>query len=1053
MSHQTKGEDEQLLQDASTLLMFANTAAMQQQKYINHRQNEVDHQHSHVNRQEGTVRDQRANWGTISSGDFRLKPPFKNEAIPDQSIPGKFEGIHAGSHTRVGEQSSGPDNGVGHNTINDEPDLNLRSIKQDEKHIKHDTTKSSIDESRDNRGPIKSPPVLEHNSPGPASVTLSGGINFETKTRNSQNAMLAAAALAAAADNPLPLNKKREEEQIAEVHNARLETRAAELHENYNKQINGETISNERDVIHKNSTKASHLEVNQNKHPVHDSSLQSTDGNNVATEGLKEPFVGHYPKEKKKFPSIVSPPFNEEDLKLKEQKEVETTMRTSRASDLSGQIKDTSIIPPLEEYKVSPDSGLIGCICGVEDDDGFTIQCDICFRWQHCLCMGYNTSEEVPEDEYKCYYCDKSKWNLFDFQKCREKTLKRIEQEKLDEDIDEKENAINKRKSSAPEKLEEKKKRKTEKSFSLKEPSPDTRSPNNVVLQPSLQPSSIHDFIPNYDNELLADGCTAEAYQGVYYKVKKNHFKNMKCESLLKDFMKYFHDTFTKSKNQIRTDIEFLSLHEYDAMKFSDLILPNQISHRKQTNVPSKRSFNGTAIEVKSVAENSKQKFNGLSKYGVFISNTEGKIDVSIPKGTAVMEYCGEIDLFDNYVKDPLNQYSLWGVPKPQVLRVPLKYVNEDIHGIELALDSRSLGNETRFMRKSCPATSNCNLRKIFLPEANEFRYIIQTSKPISLNADKKEKELKLEWEWDDLHPIKKMYPVTDRDNNLTEGPEGLHFDDFSDDEKAYLIKSVHLIRDFIECGCDNDDEQNSCAISKVKKATSYLLRFSRKASNLSAINLSKSCDDLIDIKRTKVHSSWKRRAERRDKEIQCKLKIADTSYENLISESDNRVKASYSEDDGDHIFTHSGDNSPKIIELGLVTPSSNRNLVLRHNKLKNFFEQDQEQDNFTNVDMIAKKVPEIPIPLVSTLYMKIEDEIDQKLKLLNDASYADMRSQSPKDDRDIPLKNSLQPKDVIPSANVSTCEKSNNERLTGSSEKQPTVKKLSFADYKKKMK
>ena len=1050
MNHQTEGEDEQLLQDASTLLMFANTAAMQQQKYINHRQNEISYQHLHENRQEDAIRERETNLGTISAGEFRLKP-FKSDITAERYVPDKYEGEPSNTSNHVVEQTSRPDGGVNDSTINDALERDLKSIKQDEKQIKLDSNKPFIEESQGNHVPIKSPPSLEHNSPGPASVTLSGGINFETKTRNSQNAMLAAAALAAAADVPLPLSKKREEEQVAEIGNSRLETKTAELREGFSKQINGEVIPKEGEVIDKNVTKTDYVEINRNKHLRPDTSLEHTDQN---SDGLKEPFIDRYTKEQKGFSSIVSLPTNEEDVDLKEQKNTESTVRDSRDGYVSEQIKDI-VIPSLEEYKVSPDSGLIGCICGVEEDDGFTIQCDICFRWQHCLCMGYNTGDEVPEDEYKCYYCDKSKWTLFDFQKCREKTLKRIEQETLDEDTNEKENVASKRKLSPSEKIDDKKKRKTEKSISMKEPSPDTKSPKNDVMQQSLQQSRIYDFIPNYDNELLEDGCTTEAYQGVYYKVMKNHFKNMKCESLIKDFTKYFHDTISKSRSKIETDIELLSSNEYNAIKFSDIILPNRISHRKQTNMQSKHCFNGTSIEVKSIVENSKQKFNGLSKYGVFISNTDGKVDVPIPEGISIMEYCGEIDLFDNYVKDPLNQYLLMGVPKPHVLRIPLKYINEDIHTIELVLDSRSLGNETRFIRKSCPATSNCKLRKIFVSEANEFRYIVQTSKPISLSADQKEKELKLEWDWDDLHPIKKMYPAADKDIQRT-SHKGLHFDDFSDDEKAYLIKSVHLIRDFIECGCDNDDEQNSCAISKVKKATAYLLRFSRKASNLSAVNLSKSCDDLIDIKKSKHHSSWKRRSEMRDKEIKLKLKIADSPYNNILSENDSGVKASYSEGDGDHFFMRSVDNSPKMFDLGFLTPSSNRTLILRHNKLKDFFAQDQGEDSFPNINKVAEKISEIPIPLVSTLYMKIEDEIDQELKLLklqSDANSADMRSKSPKDDRNVTLKNSLQPKNVTLSTNVSTHEKSCNEPLTGLSEKPTTVKKLSFADYKKKMK
>lgn len=59
---------------------------------------------------------------------------------------------------------------------------------------------------------------------------------------------------------------------------------------------------------------------------------------------------------------------------------------------------------PPPEYAVNPDSGIIGCICQLDHDDGFTIQCDKCFRWQHAACMNIE-NEDVP-DNYLCYLCE-----------------------------------------------------------------------------------------------------------------------------------------------------------------------------------------------------------------------------------------------------------------------------------------------------------------------------------------------------------------------------------------------------------------------------------------------------------------------------------------------------------------------------------------------------------------------------------------------------------------------------------------------------------------------
>lgn len=74
-------------------------------------------------------------------------------------------------------------------------------------------------------------------------------------------------------------------------------------------------------------------------------------------------------------------------------------------------------------YAVNPDSGIISCICGFDHDDGFTIQCDKCYLWQHAICMGINNVDEAPE-KYLCYRCDKT--HKMDAVKAREVQEERI---------------------------------------------------------------------------------------------------------------------------------------------------------------------------------------------------------------------------------------------------------------------------------------------------------------------------------------------------------------------------------------------------------------------------------------------------------------------------------------------------------------------------------------------------------------------------------------------------------------------------------------------------
>ncbi|XP_035378549.1 PHD finger protein 20b [Electrophorus electricus] len=52
---------------------------------------------------------------------------------------------------------------------------------------------------------------------------------------------------------------------------------------------------------------------------------------------------------------------------------------------------------------VAPDSEIVRCVCEVQEENDFMIQCDECSCWQHGTCMGLY-EDSVP-DTYTCYIC------------------------------------------------------------------------------------------------------------------------------------------------------------------------------------------------------------------------------------------------------------------------------------------------------------------------------------------------------------------------------------------------------------------------------------------------------------------------------------------------------------------------------------------------------------------------------------------------------------------------------------------------------------------------
>ncbi|KAF9132521.1 hypothetical protein BGW39_011873 [Mortierella sp. 14UC] len=84
-----------------------------------------------------------------------------------------------------------------------------------------------------------------------------------------------------------------------------------------------------------------------------------------------------------------------------------TTTTTTTSPNTTNQNTTSAIADDDEESGDNEpddeDAGIIRCICGFTDDDGFTIQCENCFVWQHAVCVGIGQSN-VP-DKYLCELC------------------------------------------------------------------------------------------------------------------------------------------------------------------------------------------------------------------------------------------------------------------------------------------------------------------------------------------------------------------------------------------------------------------------------------------------------------------------------------------------------------------------------------------------------------------------------------------------------------------------------------------------------------------------
>lgn len=998
-------EDDQLFQDASTLLMFANVAAKQQQEELNRR---ITPPPTHPfappiyappYNVPGAV-----SHGHVTSTKYPVHQdasPY-NMASPKQIADSKNNARGALVYNKERQENKSSDLSL-HESKEDPSQTDISIGEQDSKphkaeepapvrnelesHHSTDNYSNTVGEFKDESqtSNISNRDKNLNYSPGPASVVLTRGINIESGKRNNNNAMIAAAALAAAADIPLPLIKKTEAEQF---------------HEN---------TANEKEA---NSANEIHVYKPQLKSEQSDSGHLLENNEHTAMSLAQEA-------------KVIS---QEQNAPAHENIPTSIPETVTDSSNLD--------IPPLESYKVKPDSGLIGCICGIEDDDGFTIQCDICYRWQHCVCMGFSTGEEIP-DEYTCYFCDKNKWGKFDPSECRDKTLKRLEAElhNYDQNVSDPITS-GKRKHSLDTRMDEKKKKKLYKPVDQNSEKIEKRRKEKDESATSKQ-----EIIRNSENDLLNDGMFAEFYESEYYKISDNEYKLKSLHDNLKQAGLTFYDTYSSNGGEnLKTDIEVVDLDKFNSTKFCRIIRSLSKSEN-MTSINKKDENDMVSIQVKYYNDNHKQKFSGVQRLGLFIlSHNITDKQLIIPKGTPVIEYLGEIDMFMNYKNSPISQYHIWGTPKPKIVRTTLKLLEDDRRDVVLNL--RFFGNESRYIRKSCPLASNCKIKVIYVPQLNEFKYIVVTSKDITLSKEVDSEELRLEWEWDRDHPIKKLYKEANQDDM-----ESLKFDQLSDKEKSFLISCVDNLLNFSECGCCSASSNgiiNECAVFKVKKATSYLLRSVRKMANISNVNLSKPKDELIDIKRPMRSLPWSQRLQQRDRSIIMQF-----------FQTDELSIPSFPRDDGKDFST-----TNVVSETGLENSTNgitNRPFcrihyiqkILKHGwdvSVVNSDEEERRTLTENKLDGNSDETESTAIPLLPEVLISIQKEVNGEMQENDYSGHRPDESVNKRDASKDPKPVSVSLHDNVKSIDAEASKDPETARI-------PVVKKLSFADYKKKMK
>ncbi|KAH3678330.1 hypothetical protein WICMUC_001563 [Wickerhamomyces mucosus] len=503
--------------------------------------------------------------------------------------------------------------------------------------ISSSSSTSSIKSSSSSSLPLTTQMKLPNiSSPGPAIAALSDDNSEKDKT---QKAIVAAAALAAAAGIPLPLINRDKEHYLEETPTELLES-SVKIGQNDAQEVKDTVMheilidgknkgqENENGIdAHQTGNLKNNIKVdedtdinmtdasNDDDHQKSDStssvkfkeSSKDKDDDRINPKSTAHKYGAETRDEKvltgegKPLPS--QPLTNiKKNRKKKEQLGFE--------SDISNNTKTKK---ESNVYAVDPDSGIISCICEIDEDDGYTIQCDKCFRWQHIFCMGIESIDDAPDD-YQCNVCQPRK---LDFQKARTHQVQRI-------------NTIKRRKerrSRYPVDQDD-----TNSTPSNRVKSDDVNDVNDedkskeqsVPTKPRNKP--LNPYGKNLEENDIRVVGAKDLYKTYFFPLKDYDYQDSDAFNYCSNF-----DNFPS-----------------DIRKLKDLELQLKYS---------------SEITVKPYTEINSKKFNGISKLGLFT-------EVSIPQNELIVEYLGEVSLKNRYIQDSRNHYRIWGVEKPNALFV-----------------------------------------------------------------------------------------------------------------------------------------------------------------------------------------------------------------------------------------------------------------------------------------------------------------------------------------------------------------------------------------------
>lgn len=408
---------------------------------------------------------------------------------------------------------------------------------------------------------------------------------------------------------------------------------------------------------------------------------------------------------------------------------------------------------PYAAESTQEDDGQISCICGFADDDGYTVACDLCNRWQHQLCY-YPQYDDggLPQDLQ--HYCIDCRYRPIDKEKARTRQREHREKREHAESLT---NGVKRAVSKSHKKK-------------VKEPGSQTNgwpvdkirhdrnsaSPRDVA-PPAKRPKTSHrtsDSITT-TTSTVATTTTVPTAKGHSRKRNASTVNNRRSISRPPETnVDQYSAEFLRCYQDDRWDVTGANLHNSISVtnalsEWVDLPEDEFKAMHGQAKGDLLNRWDGDLEDIPGracVAIESRQDdtvlYGGQHPSWKFLT-----VEDPVPNGAYIGELKGRIDFKKEYQEESKNRWSRLRHPEPFVFFHP---------SLPIVIDARDEGTELRYVRRSC--RPNARLQ-ILVTNHVDYHFCFMATQQIDPGM-----EIAMGWDTNDGLP-----ELTNR-NNILEG-------------------------------------------------------------------------------------------------------------------------------------------------------------------------------------------------------------------------------------------------------------------------------------------